>query len=86
MNLHRGNEDSVRLGPLVHGHCPTGRRVYGGLPRSFGGLMLVEFPWSYSLHRVFHLVWYNTPLLLMYPLEFLIILGVMWGCPLVIPE
>ncbi len=46
MNSRRGNEDSARLGQLVHGHYPTGHRVYEGLTRFFGVLMLVVFPRS----------------------------------------
>lgn len=45
-NSRRDNEDSAHLRLLVHGHCPTGHREYGELPRSFGGLMWVVFPRS----------------------------------------
>ena len=45
-NSRIGNADSARLDQLVHGRYPTDHRVYGGLLRSFGGLMLVVFPRS----------------------------------------
>ena len=82
-SLRRGNEDSAHPGPLAHGHYPVDHREYGGLPRSFGELMLVVFPRSFSHPQK---VWYNTPRLPLYPLEMLITLGVMWSCSLVLPR